>query len=61
MNLYMKIADEKSKQIIIQDLKDILDSCEETGQCLQKYHNGVVVFVKKTTTGYSINAYSEVE
>jgi hypothetical protein len=45
---------EKSKNIILEDLKDILESCKETGRCLARYADGIQVFVEKKENGYKI-------
>ncbi len=40
-------------------LKQLIEACQETGECLLQLTDGTSVFVKKTKQGYSIDLGEE--
>lgn len=58
MKIILNIEDEEDEKYVFRDIAKIIESAQETGQCLLKYSdNKTEVFVRKTKTGYKINAW----
>ena len=61
MKIIINLRDDKSKEIVFNNMQYLLDAAEETGHCLVAYNNKekTNAFVEKTKTGYKISAYSK--